>query len=92
MRLKLEPAEGLSTKGTKVFLDGVEITGVTGINLDARVNDVWRCTLDLHVIVDGFQVDTTTIANEVRTYRKANRWELLKALFQRHVAGMAQAL
>ena len=80
MKLRIEPVDSISTKGTKVYLDDVELKGVTGIALEGKVNDIWRCSIDMHVVVEGMQVDTTVIANEVRTYRKASRWELLKAM------------
>lgn len=82
MRLRIEPAEGERTCGTRVYLDDVEITGITGLTLEAKVGELWRCTMDMNVIVDGFQVDTTTLANEVRVYRQASRRELLKALMR----------
>lgn len=80
--VRIEPGEGSSTRGTKVFLDGLEIEAVTSIHLTAEVNDVWRCTLEFITDVEGFQVETTGIANQARTYRKASRWELMKALFR----------
>lgn len=59
MKLRIEPADSMSTHGTKVYLDDVEVTGVTGLTLVAKVNDVWQATLDLNVVVDSLTVDAT---------------------------------
>jgi hypothetical protein len=82
MKLRIEPSLGMATQGTAVYLDDTPIRGVTGITLQAKVNDVWRCTLDMNVIVDGLTVDATTLVNETRIYRSASRWELFKAMLR----------
>lgn len=85
MKLRIEPSDGMSTHGTKVYLDDLEVTGVTGLTLTAKVNDVWKATIDMNVVVDSLTVDATTLANETRIYRSATRWELVKAIFRNHV-------
>lgn len=38
------------TKGTKVLVGEVELKGVCGITLRADVNDLWRATIECHVL------------------------------------------
>lgn len=80
-KLKVVPGDGITTMGTEVFIDGVKVESATGLTLVAQTNSLWHATLEFNVTVEGFQIDQTGLDLTSRMYRKASRWELLKALF-----------
>lgn len=80
-KLKVVPGDGKSTQGTEIYIDGVKVESCTGLTLVAQTNALWHATLELNVMVEGFQIDHTGLDLTSRMYRKASRWELLKALF-----------
>ena len=64
------------TQGTRVFVGGVRMLGVTGITLRADVNDVWRATIECtpslpdHIVAEYVR-DATNLASTEREYELA---------------------
>jgi|GEM_PF-3776542 len=80
-KIRVVPGDGISTSGTEVYVDGQRLAGVARLAIEARVGDVWHVELEQHLLVTEFEVETTDLSVDVRTYRAVSRWTLLKALF-----------
>lgn len=64
-RITIIPGGGMSTQGTEVYVDGLKLEGVTGITLVAKLNDVWRCTIEMAVAPEDLELgaDVTVVCN-----------------------------
>jgi hypothetical protein len=69
-------SDGLSftkTQGTKVLLDGEELSGVTRIELFAEVNGIWTAKITCHVKPDPIWA-SATIHRVKPWYQKLKAW------------------
>ena len=70
--LKIIPGEGKATQGTRVFLDGKELIGITKLVLTAETNSLWQCELHFYPdkleLPEGIQADITTIQSPAKEW------------------------
>jgi hypothetical protein len=75
-----EPVNGgyVLTKGTKVFLeDGSEITGITGMTINYRLDDIVRATIDLIVTPESIQANAMLSLQSVEFAAKQYGYKLV---------------
>lgn len=62
-----------TSNGTKVITeDGVEIQGITKINITAEVGEPWKAQIELMLIPSEFIIETTNLSTISREYIKAS--------------------
>lgn len=62
------------TQGTMVLVGDQEINGVTGITLRADVNDLWRATIECHVLPPELAATGLFVTERRSLYRRIADW------------------